>query len=133
MDERIRKLLRDRDSTPEACYTALARVGMSPPEIFQALVAAGKVADDYDIWVNLQFRLRLINLIQARKEVADHAFEEYDFGGVVEGVNGWEVSGTTWRRVVFVLPEGAEVTEAVHFRVDFVERSPVVVFIGLMW
>ena len=105
MDEQLRRLLRDPHSTAEHCYWHLARTGSSEYEIDLALIQAGKLPGQLGFFEDLQVRLGIKSLSDARQEVADTAFDEHEFDDPVVAVNGWDYGNkTSMARVVFVEP-----------------------------
>lgn len=136
MDEHLRRLLRDRDSTPEHCYWHLARAGYSEHEIDLALIQAGKLPGQLGFFEDLQVRLGIKLLSTARQQVADIAFDEHEFDDPVVAVNGWDYENeTSMARVAFLEPhydeDGNELDPGerdsirVQFSITFRENSAV--------
>lgn len=134
MDTLLRNLLRDADSSAEACFHQMRRAGYTEDENRAALLEAGKLSGKLGEFENLQVKAGIKSLDEARDEIANLAFDEYEFPHPVVANNGWEYCNDLIRRTVFLQPhydeDGNEITEtrdsiSVVFSVYFFPDSAV--------
>lgn len=104
MDSQVRKAL--RDASPEECYRILKRAGYTESQMEKALQEADKIPKIPGAFADVKVSLGLLSLEDARREIAQEYFENYDFGDVVGEVDGWDTAGREWTRGVYLETDG---------------------------
>lgn len=91
MDNHLQSLLRDPNTTAEHCYPALRRTGLDQNEIRVKLINANKIpnSEGNQDYYQLLLQMGEIDLLDARKCVADTLVADYDFPFEVDYVGGW--------------------------------------------
>lgn len=125
MDKEVSRIFRDENVTAKEAALFLNRLGHDKWDMISFLVKSKKVKSDPGYAHQVLVDLNLIDLDEAREDVAQWVFEDYEYPEEIQVVHAgrWDGSDDSWYINVHIEYEGDDQSTLTSFAVDFEDNK----------